>query len=104
MKLLKGLYAITDEHLTHYDKIEDYLTPPLKMGANLVQLRDKAHTTEELLSVAQRIQKLCKTYDSLFIVNDNLELAKSVDADGIHIGKSDVPLKEVKKYLHDKII
>jgi thiamine-phosphate pyrophosphorylase len=104
MKELKGLYIITDEHLTPYENIEYYLTPPLEMGANIVQLRDKTHRAEELIDIAQRIQKLCKIYKSIFIINDNLELAKAVNADGIHIGKSDMPIKEVKKHLPHKII
>ena len=104
MKALKGLYAITDEQLTPYDTIENYIIPVLKNGANLVQLRDKSHSTEELIPVAKKIHRLCKEYNSYFIVNDNFDLAKAIDADGLHIGKTDVSLREVRKELPDKII
>ena len=104
MRQLHGLYIITDETLTPYNSIEQSIKPALENGASIVQLRDKTHMTEELLPVALKIRSLCSRYNSLFIVNDNAELALKVDADGVHVGKDDVHISSIRKEMPGKII
>lgn len=104
MGKLRGLYIITDERLISYDNIEQSLSPALENGASIVQLRDKTHTTEELIPVAIKIKSLCKYYKTLFIVNDNVELALEVDADGVHVGKGDVHISSIREKMIGKII
>jgi thiamine-phosphate pyrophosphorylase len=102
--MLKGLYVITDEKLTSYDRIFDMVEQALKGGAKLVQLRDKNNSDDFLLPIAKDLKKLCHKYDALFIVNDRLELTLRSDADGIHVGEEDVSLSEIRKFLKDKIV
>lgn len=106
MSKLFGLYVITDEKLTPYEggKIFECVELALKGGARIVQLRDKSHTNEELLEVTLQLRKLCHQYQALFIVNDRVELAKKVDADGVHLGREDEALERAKSALSDKII
>lgn len=74
-------------------------------GLDLVQLRLKNRSHSEVLSVALEIQKICKEYDATFIVNDHLEIAKEINADGVHLGKSDENHITARKLLgDDKII
>lgn len=86
---LKGLYLITDKKLSPYENIENYLTPALENGVKIVQFRDKDSDEEELLRVSLKIKGLCKKHNALFLINDFVDLAKEIDADGVHIGKDD---------------
>ncbi len=102
--MLRGLYVITDEKLTPYENIEEYIESTLRGGARVVQFRDKSSSEEVLIKTSLKIKKLCKKYGRVFIINDNIELAKEIDADGVHIGMDDNSLEEAKKILKDKII
>lgn len=97
-KMLKGLYAITDQVLTPYSngKIFELVELALRNGAKILQLRDKTTPTETLLPISQELKLLCHDYDALFIINDRLDLAKEVKADGVHIGKEDISLEVAK--------
>jgi len=89
VKPLAGLYLITDETLTPYDRIETYLIPAFRGGARILQLRDKSLDDEALFPVAQHIQALCQEFGVTFIINDRVDLANELDADGVHIGRDD---------------
>lgn len=104
MAKLKGLYVITDENLTPYDKVFDMVEKALKGGASIVQLRDKNNSDDFLLSIAKDLKSLCHKYDAFFIVNDRLELTLKSDADGIHVGEEDIDITDIRKILKDKII
>lgn len=86
---MRGLYLITDETLTPYDRIESYLRPALEGGAKFIQFRDKNHDDETLLQTALTIKALCGEFGATFIINDRVDLAREVDADGVHIGRDD---------------
>jgi thiamine-phosphate pyrophosphorylase len=104
-KRLKGLYLITDETLTPYDKIEEKLIPAFENGCKILQLRDKTSNPELLLQTALTIKTLCDKYNVTYIINDNIDLAKEVDADGVHIGRDDEELSLARRLLgKDKII
>lgn len=106
MSTLRGLYVITDERLTPYDgdQILQKITSALRGGAKLVQLRDKTKKDEELVEIAIKIKEICHNFEAFFIVNDRPGLAKLVDADGIHIGRDDLPIEIVRRELPDKIV
>lgn len=104
--MLKGLYVITDEKLTPYEngKIILMVERALKGGAKLVQLRDKSNKEEDLLEIAKDLKNLCKRFGAYFLINDRVNLAYRIEADGVHLGIEDTDLKEVKKILKNKII
>ena len=64
-------------------------------GAKVIQLRDKQSSKAELLPTARKLKGLCSKSDILFMVNDYLDLALVIDADGLHIGQKDLPLPVV---------
>ena len=71
----------------------------------MIQLREKNLGEEEFLAEAKEIARLCKSYHVPFVINDNVEIAKKVDADGVHVGQSDMEALDVRKTLgEDKII
>ncbi len=102
---LTGLYVIIDtETLGQKDEV-DTTSKAIRGGAKVIQLRDKHHDKGELLTVAQRLKDLCCKSDVLFIVNDHLDIALAVDADGLHIGQKDLPLSVIRKELAiDKLV
>lgn len=93
---MRGLYVITDENLTPRDKIFEMVESSLRGGAKFVQLRDKEVSYSDSLAVAIELKKLLSHYDAKLVINDNLELALESKADGLHIGKDDLTLKDAK--------
>lgn len=99
------LYAVTDRHWLNGRTLYEQVEEALKGGATFIQLREKDLTEEEFLEEAKKIQQLCKKYGVPFIINDNVKLAKEIDADGVHVGQSDMEALDVRAQLgEDKII
>lgn len=99
------LYAVTDRSWlkgqTLYEQVEEAIVG----GATFVQLREKELDDESFLSEAIEIQKLCRKYNVPFVVNDNVDIAKKMDADGVHVGQSDMEAGNVREILgEDKIL
>ncbi len=104
-KRLSGLYAVTDPVLTPPDRILGCVAKVLDGGARIVQLRDKATADRDLLPVARALRDLCQGRGAVFIVNDRPGLVQDVDADGLHIGRDDIPPDDARRIIgHDKIL
>lgn len=104
MSLLRGLYVITDENLTPDDTVHSYVEDALKAGAGIVQYRNKTKNDDEVEEVCRGLQALCSQYNVPFIIDDRPHLATKIQADGIHIGKDDMPLEEARKIFPKGII
>lgn len=99
------LYAVTDRHWLGEETLYDQVKKALDGGATFVQLREKNLDREVFLAEAKEIQKLCKEYGVPFVVNDEVSIARDIDADGVHVGQSDMEAMDVRKILGpDKII
>lgn len=99
------LYAVTDRNWLHGETLYEQVEKALKGGATFVQLREKQLDQEHFLEEAKEIKKLCKQYHVPFVINDNVEIAVLMDADGVHVGQSDMEAGNVRKMLgDDKII
>ena len=88
-KELKGLYAITDQHLIAEQDFSKNVELALQGGTRIIQYRDKSDDTGKRINQAKALCLLCKEYNAISIINDDIELAKRVDADGVHLGKND---------------
>lgn len=97
--LLDGLYAITDSRLTPDQQLEEKVAAALQGGAKIIQYRDKSTDHKQRLKNACMLQKLCHHYDALFIVNDDVTLAKRSEADGVHLGLEDCPINHARDIL-----
>lgn len=99
------LYFITDS--TNYSE-EDFLfriEEALKGGVTFLQLREKEKTTREYIFLAQKVHSITKKYNVPLIIDDRVDVALSVDAEGVHVGQSDMPISLARKLMgDDKII
>jgi len=96
-----SVYLIT----TNRRNLEEVVLQALKAGVKIVQYREKFLHDNEKISQAKCLASLCKEYNSLFVVNDRIDIALAVDADGIHLGQEDIPTKIARELLgSEKII
>ena len=96
-----NLYVITD----HKDNLLEIIEKILVAGVKIIQHRFKTGTDRDNLREAIQIKNLCKRYNSLFIINDRVDIALASNADGIHLGQDDLDLKTARKLLgYSKII
>lgn len=100
------LYAITDRTwLKENETLASVVEEAILGGATIIQLREKKLDYNELKELALSVQAVCKKHGVPFIVNDNVELAKEIDADGVHVGLSDAAVSVAREMLGpDKIV
>lgn len=99
------LYAITDRHWLNGRSLYKVVKESLDGGVTFLQLREKQLDEDHFLAEAKELQGLCSEYNVPFIINDNVEIALAINADGVHIGQSDMEMKEAREKLGpDKII
>lgn len=95
------------QFISHYTECYSYLDSirmALDGGCQWVQLRMKEASTEEFLKIGPEVRKLCDQYKATFIVDDHVELIKELGADGVHLGKMDMPVAEARKILGNDFI
>jgi len=95
---LPPLYAIVDPLDTGADPVE-LAAALLAGGARLLQLRLKEATSRELLRVAEAIRSHARAAGAVFLVNDRPDIARAVDADGVHLGQDDLPVAAARRIL-----
>ena len=99
------LYAVTDRHWLGEETLYQQVEKALKGGTTFVQLREKTMEQEAFLQEAIEIKELCRKYHVPFVINDNVDIAIRMDADGVHVGQSDMEAGDVRAKLGpDKII
>lgn len=99
------LYAVTDRNWLKGETLYSQVEKALKGGATFIQLREKQLDQEHFLQEAKEIKELCRAYHVPFVINDSVEIALAMDADGVHVGQSDMEAGSVREKLGpDKII
>lgn len=91
---MNGFYFITDDNISNKGNIHD-VGMALEAGVNIIQYRNKTFNIKDFYNEALELKKLCKK--SIFIINDRLDVALAVEADGIHIGQNDLPLPVARR-------
>lgn len=96
------------QFITHTNERYDYIDGvrmALEGGCRWIQLRMKDASEEEVLKTAESTRKLCRQYDAVFILDDYVELVERTGADGVHLGKNDMPIDKARRLIgKDKII
>ena len=99
---MKGYYFITDSGLSRAGNISDVMKAAA-CGIEVVQYRNKNAETREMYDEALRLREICR--DLTFLINDRIDIALAVDADGVHLGQSDMPCTAARKLLgREKVI
>jgi thiamine-phosphate pyrophosphorylase len=99
-----ALYAITDDVLTPDETVLEQAKESLQAGADILQYRNKIKTDAEVKDICIALQNLCREYGVTFIIDDRPHLAQEIGADGLHIGKNDMPIAEARKIFPEGII
>jgi thiamine-phosphate pyrophosphorylase len=103
--LLKEIdfYLVTDSGLSKKGTLSD-VKEAVEAGCKIIQYREKNKSTKEMIDEASEIKRICNGR-AIFLVNDRVDVALAVDADGVHIGQDDMPIETARKLLgEDKII
>ena len=99
------LYAVTDRYWLNGRSLCSVVKESLDGGVTFVQLREKKLDEAHFLEEAKELQQLCHSYHVPFVINDNVDIALAIDADGVHVGQSDMEALDVRAKLgSDKII
>ncbi len=104
MKEIKGLYTIADNHLNPLPTISDLVEKFLKGGSRIIQLRMKGVDIDKVRKNAFEIIKYRKYFDFIFIINDFVDIALEVGADGVHVGIDDAPISQIRNAAGDDFL
>ena len=99
-----GLYAIADTQYLDDAHLTDAVTQAIAGGVRVIQYRDKKHSAVERARQASELAALCRQHDALFIINDDVALAKAAQADGVHLGRDDASPARARKQLGPRAI
>lgn len=99
-----GIYGITGENFANGKTNIECVEAMIKGGIKIIQYREKNKSMGKKLEEAKAIREICRKNNVLFIVNDNIDIALLVDADGVHVGQDDLPPNEVRKLIGDNKI
>ncbi len=98
-----GAYLVTDDSLCIHYSIDKVIEFSLSAGIKLIQIREKSLKTDEFTKKAERLLALVHSYGAYLIINDRVDIAKSIGADGVHLGQSDMPVKEARALLGNQV-
>lgn len=100
-----SLYLVTDRRFLKDRTLKSAVEDSIKGGVTIVQVREKDVTTREFYKVALEVKEITDKYNVPLIINDRIDIAQAIDADGVHLGQDDMPIKLARKILgKNKII
>lgn len=102
--MLKGLYVITDEELCPGRTHAQIAAAAIEGGARIIQIRDKTSTDRKFYEDALEIRRMTRDVGALFFVNDRVDVAAAVEADGINLGQTDLPIAAARKIVGERML
>jgi thiamine-phosphate pyrophosphorylase len=96
--LLSGIYAITPDSLQK-EELYKRVHKLLQKGIRIIQYRDKLRSAEDKLIIAKQLKTICQSFNSLLIINDDIHIAKKINAHGVHLGQKDIACNEARNIL-----
>lgn len=94
---IKGLYAIADTSVIDQAELAEEVTAVLRGGCRIIQYRDKSFDRDKRSRQAVELALTCREFGAIFIVNDDVQLAIAVEADGVHVGRDDSAIAAIKQ-------
>ena len=105
MKFDSSMYFITDSTIYSEEEFLYRVEQALMGGITLLQLREKDKSTREYMDLAEKVHTLTKKYNVPLIIDDRVDVALAIDAEGVHVGQSDMPVSIARKLMgDDKIV
>jgi thiamine-phosphate pyrophosphorylase len=101
---IAGLYAIADTRYLDESRLLLAVRAAIEGGARIVQYRDKQGDMRQRGTQAQALATLCRAMNAVFLINDDVTLAKQIGADGVHVGRDDASLQEARRALGKNVI
>jgi len=101
---LRSLYVLTDPNLSHGRSHVEIVREAIAGGAEIVQLRDKSASTRELVQIGETLRRITHEAEVVFIVNDRVDVALAVEADGVHLGAEDMPIGHARRLMGRRIV
>lgn len=98
------IYAITDSNLSLGRPVTEVVNALLRAGVRIIQYREKDKHAGEMLEECRRIREATRKAGACFIVNDHVDIAMLVDADGVHVGQEDIPVADVRRLVGPEMI
>lgn len=96
----RKLYLVTDRsQMGSTDEFLDRVAQALQGGVQIIQLREKTANAKEIVELGKKVRELCSIYDALFIINDRVDIAHIVGADGVHLGQDDLDIDSARHLL-----
>jgi thiamine-phosphate pyrophosphorylase len=94
-----GVYLVTEESLSAGRRSEEIALAALENGVRVIQVREKEGSARRALEIVLAVRRLTRRFDALLIVNDRIDIALAVQADGVHLGQEDLPVDEARRLL-----
>ncbi len=104
LSLLNGLYLILDERWSSRCPLPQVLREAGQAGVKLVQYRNKTGSMRDAYEMARTLREIAKEWEMMFLVNDRCDLAMAVEADGVHLGQTDLPLTLARNLVGDDML
>ena len=104
MNVKNGLYVITCEELSGGRSTLEVVQKSLEGGAGIIQLREKEWSAAKLIAVGRKLRRLTRSVGAALIINDRVDLALALEADGVHVGQQDMPLTMVRRLVGPDMI
>ena len=98
------LYVITESGISNGKSNEEVVKEAIAGGAEIIQLREKSWSKDYVKKEAIKLLKVCRENNVLFILNDYVDAALEIGADGVHLGQSDMSIADARKICKDKLI
>jgi thiamine-phosphate pyrophosphorylase len=95
------LYLVTDRTWLKDNSLADQIETAVKSGVTFVQLREKKLSLKDFITLAEKIKSITDAFQIPFVINDNIEVAMAMDADGVHVGQQDMNARDVRKIIGD---
>lgn len=101
----RKLYLVTNsDNFSSDEEFLDRVALAVKSGVDIVQLREKTKPAQKIIEYGKVIRQICSQYNALFIVNDRIDIAQIVAADGVHLGQDDIDIHSARKMLGEEMI
>ena len=102
---MKGIYAILDDSNYKFNNLDNIVLKMINKNIKIFQIRIKSSFTKSNIEIIKKVKKVCDIHNCILILNDNLEVARQLDLNGVHIGSNDTDIISARNFLgHKKII